>query len=316
MRHNTAAAGAAPNWPRAHFPFPTQGRWADLGGAQLPCDEALTRSIAAEAAAGSDGFAVADCWSLGGGTALSMPTQDEVRAAVLSPAERRAVLARAFKDGDVYVAIQAPTRWRASAGGRFAPARPGVLWHQEQVEAVYGSAEGVGAGVGDGRYTNPHQARDLYGRSLPLHTTDAVSPTSDGARFVPQLNSAQVAADVRGGVGGVGVGGAAAAADSALPTAFRLGAGTMLVDASARGDVDAVLAGRCAVSTCQVWPHGHPLSLLDAVMTEALREADGQAGQGMPAWLLSAQESDAPHIGGSAATPTAGPKDVGSTYAW
>ena len=68
-----------------------------------------------------------------------------------------------------------------------------------------------------------------------------------------------------------------------LPTTMRVSAGTLLVDASARGDVDAVLAGECAVGACQTWPHGHALSLLDGVMTEALRE--GKDGTGMPAWL-------------------------------
>eukprot|EP00793_Prasinoderma_coloniale_P006115 PRCOL_00004589-RA len=257
------AHGGAANWPRAHFPFPTRGRWADVGGAQLPCDAELTRSLGADAAAGSDGFAAADCWSLGGAAALSVPTEEEVRAAALSPAERRAVLAQAFRDGDVYVALHAPARWRASAGGRFAPARPGVLWHQEQ---------------------------DLFGRSLPLQTVGGASaPTSDGATFVPQLNAAQVLADAREGRAGRG-----AVADRPLPTAFRVGAGTLLVDASARGDVDAVLAGRCAVGACQTWPHGHALSLLDSVMTEALREAGAADDQGMPAWLTE-------HAGGSAA---------------
>jgi hypothetical protein len=61
----------------------------------------------------------------------------------------------------------------------------------------------------------------------------------------------------------------------------------MLSDAAACGDVEAEGGGgRAAVTVCQAWPAGHPLSVRDELLLAALDEAPGS---GLPAWLLAGQ---------------------------
>eukprot|EP00976_Prorocentrum_cordatum_P098842 1191591-Prorocentrum_minimum.AAC.2 len=66
-----------------------------------------------------------------------------------------------------------------------------------------------------------------------------------------------------------------------VPKEFVIGDGTLLHDASSKGDVDAVLGGKASLSAMQTWPHAHPFCLLDSVVVETLRECEN----GLPAWL-------------------------------
>ena len=276
--------GAPPparNSPRAHFPFPALGRWSALGTAQLPVDAALAASLQGEPA--GEGFAAADCWSLGGGVDAgggAPPTAGELRGAVR----------QAFREGDAFLTVSVPPAWDGRARGRpFASTRPGVLWRQEPVSAAAGPPGGVpGGGAGAGGEAG---SRDLFGRSLPRQTLGDAQPRGEGAAFVPQLATAAL---LRAGAGaGAGEGGNGGApegpwgAEGGAPAPgeafeFDLGEGTLLHDASPRGDADAVLAGRAAVTLAQTWPPGHAFALLDAALAEALREGPG----GMPDWLL------------------------------
>lgn len=252
-------ATPAANCPRAHFPFPERARWAALGSAQLPAtDDELAKSLA-RADAGD--FMAADCWSLGGDIAPGVGGRAPDPP---DPAALRAALRAAFVDADVLLSVNVP-RTFAPESGRFASTRPGVVWHQEPVRAE-GSERGAGG------------ADDVFGRSLPLHRDAEARASADGATFVPQLNAAKVVADTRP----ESTPALALRERQPLPAAFTVGAGTLLTDASARGDVDALLAGVAAVSTHQVWPQSHALSLVDAAMVEALRE---DAASGLPAWL-------------------------------
>jgi hypothetical protein len=62
---------------------------------------------------------------------------------------------------------------------------------------------------------------------------------------------------------------------------FTVRRGTLLSDAAACGDVEAVFEGRAALSVVQTWPAGHPLSCRDELLLAALDEGPG----GLPAWL-------------------------------
>ena len=251
-------AAAAANCPRAHFPFPTEGRWAALGSPQLPLDAELQRSLRGEAVQ----YAAADCWSMGD----DVPGAGAAAAAPgATPAQRRAILRRAFRDADVFLCLHVGPRWTARGGPQpFASTRPGVLWHQEQVAAQGPAPAAPPEGA---------PAADVWGRTLPVQRLEAAQPSSRGATFVRQLNTERVLRDAAAA--------GAAPAPRPLPAAFTVGRGTMVMDPSGRGDVDAVFGGRACVSTLQTWPHSHPFSLLDGLKVEALR----QDARGFPLWL-------------------------------
>eukprot|EP00798_Chlamydomonas_sp_ICE-L_P014644 gene14644-20680_t len=226
--------GKPANCPRAHFPFPSEGRWSSLGGPQLPgTDPELTRSLGATSSSLAD-FAASDCWSFGN----NIPLDSTASVNKANTAEElRDVLRSAFREGDVFLAVHVPPRWGAGQA-RFSSTRPG------QTQA-----------------------------------------SSNGAVFVPQLNTMKVVRDTRvvsKSVGGQN--GEEMQVPVSLPTSFTIGSGTSLMDASSRGDVDAVFAGVTSVTTMQTWSHSHAFSLLDGVMVEALRE---DSVSGLPAWLLS-----------------------------
>ena len=67
-KQQNAGLEAPRNSPRAHFPFPTNGRWASLGTRAFPWPDAEMAAAAEGAATRRAGdFANEDCWSLGGG---------------------------------------------------------------------------------------------------------------------------------------------------------------------------------------------------------------------------------------------------------
>jgi len=249
-------AGPA-NVPRAHFPFPSRGRWASLG-AEIPLDGAA----AGVAGVRPGEWALEDAWSLGG------EIEGAAGAGAAAGAEGRRVLRSAFAQGDVVVSVCVPPGW----GGGFAPARPGAIWHREQVEAAGAGGAGPAAGPGG----------DLFGRSLPSQGLGASGQLGAG-RFVPQDQTARVERLSRGGEP-AGPGAGAEGWREVLGAegrAFRLGPGKLLSDPVRFGDVDAVFSGRAAVTALQTWPAGHPLALTDAALAASLGEGEG----GVPLWL-------------------------------
>ena len=267
---------APANCPRSHFPFPTRGRWSAVGTAQLPLDAALAAQLFARDVGD---FAAEDCWSLGGaGAALhaETPNGGEVgNGTRLTPAEAREVLRDAFGEGDVFLSVSVPPRWDGAAGGRFAAARPGVLWRQQTARAAFPSDEGGGGEIDGGSSEDP---KDPWGRTLPVQSLDDARAGEAGARFVRQLATE---AAVNGRLE------TASTVTSEhrrrpLPRGFCTGPGTVVADDSAGGDVDVVMGNKAAVCAAQTWPHGHAFSLLDHVAAEALRE---DPGTGLPLWL-------------------------------
>ncbi len=285
-----------------HFPFPGNGRWTALGSRQLPVDFALS----CERGSLAD-FALADCWSLGGAIPVGAAAQGEAEEDEEEEEEARGrrvkALQEAFAEGDAFVCVHAPAGSRESwesrescrSGPRFAASKPAVLWEQNAVRAVASAgpplsneeqAEDCDDEDTHARALAPTQV-DLYGRSLPLHRVGSRAPTSEGARFVRQLQTEslvaqskakdQARAEQEEGKQGEG--------EMATHFTFELLRGTLLHDASDRGDADAVLGGRVAVSLAQTWPAGHPFSLLDTALAEALRE--GAEKDGLPAWLCT-----------------------------
>ena len=240
---------AATNSPRAHFPFPERGRWASL-----------VRDDWDWAREERDDWAKADGWS----DAYSIfPSSDG------GPLDREALrqcLRTAWLEGDGFIMVQIPPD--SSLSQRFSSTKPGVLWRQEQVSlAAEEEEEGIG--------------RDLWGRSLP-----AVSLGGDPeARFVPQLQTQSLIERQKGQGGGSGAGHGSKAGET-VPGAilkFRITPGTVLHDSSPRGDADAVMRQRIAVSFVPMWPQGHPFALLDACLVESLREDEDT---GLPRWIL------------------------------
>ena len=273
---------APANCPRSHFPFPTRGRWSAVGTAQLPLDAALAAQLFARDVGD---FAAEDCWSLGGplhaAAHAQTPNADggEVGNVQtrLTPAEAREVLRDAFAEGDVFLSVSVPPRWDGAAGGKFAAARPGVLWRQQTARAVYPNEHDGGDG-GDGIDGGSSTSRDLWGRTLPVQSLGDARAGEAGARFVRQLATEAA------------VNGRSEAASTSTserrrrspPRGFRIGPGTVVADDSAGGDVDVVMGNKAAVCVAQTWPHGHAFSLLDHVAAEALRE---DPGTGLPLWL-------------------------------
>jgi len=250
---------AAQNCPRAHFPFPTQGRWSALGGQQLPVDDALRLELTETA---DNDYASQDCWSLGSIEVppLSSSAANDERDA---PEKHREILLQAFRDADTFLSLHVPPNWDHSAEKPFRSTRAGVLWHQEQVRASGSSSE---------------DSRDLWGRTLPVQKLGKTEPTSEGAVFVSQLNTSKLVASRKDDTETRGI-------SAELPRAFVIGTGTTVMDSSVKGDVDAVFSGKVSISTVQTWPYSHPFSLLDTVMVESLREGT----RGIPRWILHDQ---------------------------
>ena len=207
MRNNkTLSLEALPKLsPRAHFPFPTNGRWASLGTRAFPWPDAEMAAAAEGAATRRAGdFANEDCWSLGGGASAfggvvgdprrggagSRPSidDDDERSVPHDAPSLRASLREAFRDGDVFVCVSAPPRWKARGENGFAACRPGVLWRQERVRAEFSDESATRTRrAGDTNDTN-----DAFGRTLPLNTLGDVRGNvgeggEGGARFVRQL---------------------------------------------------------------------------------------------------------------------------------
>jgi hypothetical protein len=129
--------------------------------------------------------------------------------------------------------------------------------------------------------------QDLYGRTLPSTSYSSSGSTAApaGSNFVGQDNTAKVASDIssRWGNSNSSSGGSSrpTPGQPVLPSSFKVQRGTLLNDAAACGDVEAVFGGKAAVTLCQTWPAGHPLSLRDELLLAALDEGQG----GLPAWL-------------------------------
>jgi hypothetical protein len=124
--------------------------------------------------------------------------------------------------------------------------------------------------------------KDLYGRTLPSTSYSSSGSTAApaGSNFVGQDNTTKVASDISSSWGSS----SSSRIDSqqrVLPSSFKVQRGTLLNDAAACGDVEAVFGGQAAVTLCQTWPAGHPLSLRDELLLAALDEGPG----GLPAWL-------------------------------
>ena len=295
MKNNKTLSLEAPrNSPRAHFPFPTNGRWASLGTRAFPWPDAEMAAAAEGAGTRRAGdFANEDCWSLGGGASAfggvvgdvgefagSMDTTDERSAPRENARSLRASLREAFRDGDVFVCVSAPPRWKARGGNGFAACRPGVLWRQERVRAEFADH------LSPARHADTNDTNDAFGRTLPLNALGDVRGSvgeggEGGARFVRQLATER--ASLRGD--------ATTTRDphappvGAAPSSFVVGGGVVVADECAGGDVDAVFregGGEAAVTTHQTWPAAHPLASREAAQLEALRPC-GETG--MPLWL-------------------------------
>ena len=276
----------ARNWPRAHFPFPSLGRWASLGASRELAfrDDALAASVLTPPMADVGFGANADCWSLGGLGGVSHYA-DAADVDAISPERARQVLRDAFADADIYVAVSVPPRRR----GKFHACKPGVLWRQEAVRALRSSDDDASVSM----TAADANAKDTFGRSLPRQNLGDASATDVGARFVSQLATEKLVNDRR----------AKARMDDkdkddvarrphpsdALPRAFVLTPGTIVADDSPRGDVDVVISGGVAVSIVNTWPHAHALSLVDAVVVESLRE---HPTSGVPLWLCETDDDD------------------------
>ena len=206
MRNNKTLSLEAPrNSPRAHFPFPTNGRWASLGTRAFPWPDA-EMAAAAEGAAARARRRLRERRLLVAGGRRERVRRRRRR----SPSRRRGIesvdrrrrrtkcsarrsfaarlAARAFRDGDVFVCVSAPPRWEARGENGFAACRPGVLWRQERVRAEFSDESATRTRrAGDTNDTN-----DAFGRTLPLNTLGDVRGNvgeggEGGARFVRQL---------------------------------------------------------------------------------------------------------------------------------
>jgi len=157
------------NNPRSHFPFPTNGRWASLGTAQLPMDDELARQVLDD---GGDDLAAKDCWSLGGSGTVHV---NDTAVEHTTPQSRRAALRDAFVEADIYLDLSVPAKWTPKS--KFRAARPGVFWRQQRVQAVF-----------DDEVPVDSVPTDRFGRTLPSQTVASdVRATDRDARFVRQL---------------------------------------------------------------------------------------------------------------------------------
>lgn len=265
-RESVIPLDKASNCPRSHFPFPTRGRWASLGSAQLPMDDELAASVLSTS---TNDFADADCWSLGGAGVVSHTTSDGTAKSSLSPADRRRTLREAFREADVMLQLSVPPKW---SSGKFATTKPGVLWRQERVTAIYHDGDGAEDQSGASK-------PDVFGRSLPSQQLDGVDRADEsGARFIRQLATEKLIA------GRHVTDDAADDETHPLPRAFTISTGVVVADESPRGDIDAVSRGAAAVSTLSVWPESHSFALLDDVLVESLRD---DPRTGLPRWIIA-----------------------------
>jgi hypothetical protein len=211
------------------------------------------------------------------------------------------MLQAACADGDALLCLNVPPTWSEAAG--FAAARPGVLWHCHQVEPQQQQPEHGGSWRSREAATSRSWAvdgHDLYGRTLPAASYGSSVPT--GSNFVGQDNTRKVAHE-RSSYAAEDSSSSSSSSrwcststhsssssssssseanwQDAAPASFTIRHGTMLSDAAACGDVEAVFGGRAAVTLLQTWPAGHPLSLRDELLLAALDEGPG----GLPAWL-------------------------------
>jgi len=280
------AGGAWPtpaNFPRAHFPFPTAGRWSLGRGVPAPRDLA---SASAGLGNSNSEFAAADCWALGEEGAW-MGDWSGGQGEPLEESQALALLRQAFCEGDVLLTLNVPPSWAPQRG--FAAARLGVIWHCYQVAAERSRGGGATDGVTPSTSGASWQAdnSDLFGRSLPGQSMGG--GTQAGA-FVSQDNTAALLERRRGRDGPKSAAGPTWHAEASrsrqtLPSSFTLRPGAMLNDAATKGDVEAVFGGRASVLTLPVWPHSHPFSLSDRLLAHALLEGPG----GLPAWLVNGQ---------------------------
>jgi hypothetical protein len=330
------SAVRARNFPRAHFPFPEEGRWAL--GTQLPLPQG---SAAASGSSSTSSWQSYDCWALGDDnswlgdyTSRNSSSSSSSSSSRDGNASRKRVyrtLQGAFADGDLLLCLNVPPNWQESAG--IAATRPGVLWHCWQVEAQQqqqqqqqfaqpvassssssssssgtegeqGTASPVAAaGRWSHLYSNSNSrswqvdSQDLYGRTLPSSGYGSQVPM--GSNFVGQDNTRAVLADNnsrsdsswRSTTDGTDSlqqqqqqqqEGCGVQRGASIPSSFVVQRGTLLNDAAACGDVEAVFAGRAALTVCQSWPAGHPLTVRDEVLLAGLDQVPGGL---MPAWL-------------------------------
>jgi hypothetical protein len=242
------------------LPFPTQGRWSI--GSQLP----LPRSASARQREQSY-----DCWALGDDNSWSgRSRQQQQQQQQGADAQAYQLLQAAFTEGDALLCVNVAPTW--SPGSGFAATRPGVLWRCHQLGSHHDHQQQPGE-----MQSWQVDSSDLFGCTLPSAGYDSAVPV--GSNFVGQDNTRKVARE-RSTWRDQGVGAAAAATQ--LPVAFTIQRGTTLTDAAACGDVEAVMAGKAAVTLVQTWPAGHPL-IRDELLLAALDEAP----DGLPAWLTS-----------------------------
>jgi hypothetical protein len=219
-----STAASARNFPRAHFPFPEEGRWAL--GTQMPLPHSAAAAAAQNAGGGSSSSRddnKYDCWALGEdnswlGESNSSRTgvskaQQAAGGSGHAAAQQRAyqVLQGAFTDGDVLMCLNVPPTWREGSG--FAATRPGVLWHCWQVEAhgqqqqqrqhrqvdTDGSSSRSKSGSSSSSSSSSRSwqvdSEDLFGRTLPSSSYGSQVPA--GRNFVGQDNTQKVATEGR-----------------------------------------------------------------------------------------------------------------------
>lgn len=267
------------NFPRAHFPFPTRGRWS-LGRdvpmpPQLWSDSRLTSPDPMEAAVARDNWAMGSesDWAAGlscSDNKVNRPPADWTLR------EAKRVLREAFCEGDLFLCINVPGSWSSNdqVENRFEPTRPGVLWHCQYVEPQYGSTSRSFTDETSWSMNNT----DVFGRSIPKLKA---GQKNEAGGFVSQDNTSSVPSNVINTITS-----AAAPADhitiTELPKSFVIKRGTVLNDGVMCGDVEAVFKGKASITALQTWPSGHPFCLSDALLAYTLV----QGTDGLPEWLI------------------------------
>lgn len=261
------------NFPRAHFPFPTRGRWS-LGRdvsipPQLLSDPRFASPDPMEAAVARDN------WAMGGEndwTAGLSPETSTTSSADWTLCEARRVLREAFCEGDLFLCINVPGTWSSdeTSSDRFEPTRPGVLWHCQYVQPQYGSSSSPSQALSNETSWSVDNA-DVFGRSIPQLKAGC---KNEAGGFVSQDNTSSVGLNSRAVTSAKGL--------MALPESIVIKRGTVLSDGVMCGDVEAVFNGRASITTLQTWPSGHPFSLTDVLLAYTL--VQGQ--DGLPAWLV------------------------------
>ena len=282
------------NSPRAHFPFPTKNRW-DLGSSAMPLpDHDLARSLFGTETSSLD-FATKDCWSLGGFGAVTpvvvgddADTEREQKNQTHNASSLRSSLRDAFRDGDVFLSLNVPPKWNLTT--RFSTCRPGVLWRQERVVAVFENGEGGENMNGESyeKVNNSNDSNDSWGRTLPSRAVGSDRDADENdTRFVRQLATEGLVSE-RGynTIGTDDTNQASQPPTGKAPASFIIGGGTVVADECVGGDVDAVFragGGAAAVTMHASWPISHPLALRDEAVVESLRAC---RETGLPLWLV------------------------------